>query len=139
MKLDAAQAARRLAASNDAYLVSRGVRALALCGMCEARPEEMASILDMLREAVGGTGSHDAEPFIFQTGEWAHYGFCSEPWVLSLYKWLTENSGAVPEEHTDAICGMLFGYSPPAISQFLRDEARGRLDASTVSVEPRSR
>ena len=114
----AVEAARYVKASNEAYLVSHGVRPMALCATVKAK--DTGAILEVMRK-VEQNRDGDAKPFILQIGERTHYGYYSEPWALNLFLWLEGHDGALPEEHSDAIYGMLHGYAPSSISQFLRD------------------
>ncbi len=116
MKLDAVQAARCLAASGDAFLVSRGVRTLAISGVCENQPKIILERFAMLRDAAQDTS---AQPFLLAVDGWVYYGFYLEPWALRLYEWLKHHDSTVPKEQADSIYGMLFGYAPPAISEYL--------------------
>jgi len=114
VKLNAVQTARYLAASEHSFLVSRGVRAIAACGMCEGTPDVMLETYKMLEEAAH---SQEAHAFVFQVGEWASYGYYSELWALRLYQWLFDQGSAIPEEHSDAIYGMLYGYHTSVINK----------------------
>lgn len=47
-------------------------------------------------------------------------GYVSEEWVFDLYVWMREAD--IPGNHLDALRGLLFGYSPSAISRFFARE-----------------
>lgn len=99
----------------QAYLVERGVRALALVGRVAPNEAEMlaaASKLEIL--AIG----RYIIPFVFNRGDGgADYGYAAAPWVFDLYRWITTSSD-VPKEQRTRITGLLLGYSAEAIKKF---------------------
>lgn len=117
--------------AEHAYLVARGVRALAVVGRCEADAAQMLSTATELeRHAQAG-----AVPFVFDRGDGvADYGYAAAAWVLDLYRWL--HSDGVPATYRHHVTGLLLGYSAAAIRE--HDEAgAGRLfDEATVVARP---
>jgi len=102
-----------------AYLVSRGVRAIALVGACEANGRSMMRARELLkRNALPGP-----LPFVLDCGNnRAEYGYAVADWALDLYRWTNdaERTRRVPARQCDRIFGLLFGYSPEAIGSYDR-------------------
>jgi hypothetical protein len=104
--------------AEQAYLVARGVRPMALVGWCPADEFIMLRAATRL-EAVAEPG---ALPFVIDHNDGqATFGFAAEPWVLDLYEWVSGDTD-VPQEHRERITGMLLGYAAEAISRY---EANG--------------
>lgn len=99
---------------NEAYLVERGVRPLALLETCEADETMRLKILTRLKSVCY---KMDVIPFVIDRGDGAtEYGIASSGWALNLYKWLLTTQ--IPQVQKDRICGLLFGYSIQSISRF---------------------
>ena len=95
----------------SAYLVSRGVRPMALAGTCEAGPMVMLRASTRL-----GTAAmrFDALPFVIDFGEGrADCGYATAKWVIDLYEATWRDRS--PFRHQ--ITGLLLGYSPSAIAR----------------------
>ena len=90
----------------QAYLVSRGVRALALMGSCE--PCEIAGMPHQLRARAGG---EPVVPFATPSGT---VGYASHAWVVDLVLW----ADSAPRIQRDRILGLLLGYDSDSIRQF---------------------
>lgn len=104
------------------YLVSRGVRALAIVGTCESDP------LEMLKTAttIEGIANGQAVPFVVDREDgFADYGFASSGWAVDLFRWTVVKSGPVSERQRGRILGLLLGYAPEAIARF-EDQSGGR-------------
>ena len=103
----------------EAYLISRGVRALALLKTTKTDRTSMLSALNELEEAasmVGATRGNNVLPFVVKhkSGHYATTGFASHPWVIDLFRWIDDSD--VPHPHRSRIIGLLLGYSPDAIA-----------------------
>lgn len=100
---------------NEAYLVSRGARPLALVGHCPAEPVLMLRVRTVLCEA------RQAElvlPFIFPEGDCpgqAAFGYAAHRWVIDHLEWAL--GAGLPPARRHEILGMLCGYSPAAIAR----------------------
>ena len=128
--------------SNDtiqeqAYLVSRGVRPLALLETVGSAPIEMLRAYNQLSSVRTGTGS-GVEPIVLvmerKDGTCADVGFAARAWVVETFKWVSDN---VPQPHLNRLLGMMLGYSPDAIAAL--DEAEsGELFTHhrTISSQP---
>jgi hypothetical protein len=90
----------------QAFLVARGVRPLALVGTVE--PCQVASAPNTLLRRADGEG---VIPFAIPSGL---AGYASHAWVVDLIQW----ADTAPRIHRDRILGLLLGYSPDAIRQF---------------------
>jgi len=112
----------------SAYLVSRGVRAMALAGTCQPGQENTLRAITRLRTAAQYLGD-SVIPFVIQSASYAvaDCGYASHPWVIGLYQWARSEACARAWGHE--ITGLLLGYSPAAIAR------HGELDAG----EPRQR
>ncbi len=104
----------------QAYLVSRGVRPLAI--VAESHGENPVAVLKAYNElcytlqsggiTVGGQTS--IIPVCYQNGEGSvKLGFAARSWIPDTLKWILEN---VPQPHLDRMLGLLLGYSPDAIA-----------------------
>ena len=104
----------------QAYLVSRGVRPLAI--VAESCNEDPVAVLKAYTEMCytlqrGGItvgGQSNIVPICYQNGEGSvKLGFAARAWVPETLKWILENA---PQPHLDRILGLLLGYSPDAIA-----------------------
>ena len=99
----------------NGYLVSRGVRPLALVGTVDADAVAMLRMLERLRTFSFGT-SQVASPIPFvlpvEDGR-AQAGFARRRWVVDTLKWVLCN---VPDPHQDRLLGLLLGYSEDAVA-----------------------
>lgn len=117
----------------QAYLIARSVRPLALLGHCEADPLVMLRIATALDACASGS----CIPFVIDRGDgFADYGFAAAPWVVELYSWAV--GGSVPEEQRTRIVGLVLGYGVEAIRAF-EDQASGRLFQPPSTTASRGR
>lgn len=104
--------------SNDAleeaaYLISRGVRPLALVGHCPAREGVMLRVRTRLSTAAL---PFDALTFVIREGHGsAAFGYAAHRWVIDLLGWVL--SDEVPPARKHEVLGLLLGYSPSAIAR----------------------
>jgi hypothetical protein len=99
------------ALTEAAYLVARGVRALALAGHCRADPMVMLRASTRLSVAAGGDG---ALPFVIDFGDGsASCGYAAAKWAIDLFESVVRDK----HPHRHQILGLLLGYSPAAISR----------------------
>jgi hypothetical protein len=104
----------------QARLVARGVRPLALVGSCESSGATTAR-LHLLTLTTPG-----AIPFaVPNDGGSAECGYAARAWVVDMLRW----AWTVPLVQRQRLLGLLLGYSPDAIGQF------EELTATNVSVE----
>ncbi|MGA2037220.1 MAG: hypothetical protein ABSH04_06520 [Acidimicrobiales bacterium] len=97
----------------QAYLVERGVRAIALAGICSVT--DKADVANAL--AIAGAYSPGAVPFILLKEDGlADYGYGASRWAIDLYAWAL--GPEVPSAQSERIFGLLFGYSAEAIERF---------------------
>lgn len=122
---------------NEAYLVSRGVRPVALLGHCPAEPVIMLRVRTLIGYA--RLASH-VIPFIFPEGEGtesAAFGYAQHRWSVDLLEWAL--TAAVPPVRKHEILGLLCGYSAAAIAR--HQEADGMwepvLPGTAVSEDAR--
>lgn len=120
------------------YLVSRGVRALAIAGCCASDPLTTLRIATRL----GALADSGSIPFVVDRGDgWADYGFAAARWAVDLYSWLAKNpQDAIPQHQKERILGLLLGYSSEAIRLF--EDSQRILPSFTASLtepEPSSR
>ena len=99
-----------------AYLVSRGVRPLALVGTVPATPEAMSHAEQDLFRCGSLHGNKSPLPFVLKGNDLAQCGYVSHSWVLDLFFWLER--GDVPLRQRERILGLLLGYSAAAIAEF---------------------
>lgn len=103
------------ALEESAYLISRGVRPLALVGHCPAEPVTMLRVRTVLATAAM---RFDAIPFILVEAdrpESASFGYAAHRWVIDLLEWVY--SRGVPKARKHQVLGLLLGYSPSAIAR----------------------
>ena len=105
----------------QARLVARGVRPLALIGHFSAHP------LTMLHTAtkIEGCAETGSIPFVIDRGDgMADYGYAAAQWVLDLYAWVIRIPGnTVPSAQRHRIVRLLLGYSVESIrhhEEFIR-------------------
>jgi hypothetical protein len=99
----------------QACLVARGVRAMALLGHCPAQPCTMLHIATKIEDCA----EPGSIPFVVDRGDGiADYGYAAARWVLDLYEWVVRGAGhTVPSVQRHRILGLLLGYSVEAIRQ----------------------
>ena len=113
----------------NGYLVSRGVRPLALVGTVETEPVTMLRMYDRLSSFSFGTSALAVPiPFVLPRNKLAEAGFASRGWIVDTLKWVLTN---VPEPHQRRLIGLLLGYSEDAVAA--HDEAMRGNPAITVS------
>lgn len=107
----------------EAYLVSRGVRPLALVGHCPGDSLVMLRVRTALHQA------RQAElvlPFIFperpyEDGEpSAAFGYAAHRWVIDCLEWAL--TADIPKARRHELVGLLCGYSPAAIARHQEQE-----------------
>jgi hypothetical protein len=99
----------------QAYLVSCGVRCVALVGECE--DTEFARLAAITRlEALSPKCECLAFAISRGTDELADCGYCRHSWVVDILTWISENHP--PDLVRDSILGLLCGYSSEAIASF---------------------
>jgi hypothetical protein len=106
----------RDALEEAAYLISRGVRPLALMGHCPAEPAVM--LLRVRTVLATATERFDAIPFILVEADRpqsASFGYAAHRWVIDLLEWVY--SRGVPKARKHQVLGLLLGYSPSAIAR----------------------
>ncbi len=97
----------------QAYLVSRGVRPMALLGTTAPDDAEVRSLLEL-----HGQHHPGALPFVVPlVGGWA-FGFAAAAWCVDLYVW----AQGQPEAQRERIEGLLLGYGAREIER--HEEAR---------------
>lgn len=103
------------------YLVSLGVRPMALIGEIEAHPIKMQNLYIKLsclawEEDVGGCAP-GVRPIAFviqdKEGVWARYGYAASGWIPETFKWLLDSA---EPKHRHRIVGLLLGYSVESIT-----------------------
>ena len=118
------------------YLVSLGVRPMALIGEIEAHPIKIQNLHIKLsclawKEGVGG-GAPGVRPIAFiikeKDSNLARYGYAASGWIPETFKWILDNA---PPKHLHRLLGLLLGYSDESIR--MHDEiSRGDLFPSTI-------
>jgi len=111
-----------------AWGISRGVRPLAqaAAGRISSLPEGGLNWLAKIVEEQSYPGVHKA---ILVVEDCYEVFYAAEEWVLDLYLWSC--SKEVPEKHSEAILGILLGYSPYAIAAYINRE--GEYARATLS------
>lgn len=116
--------------SEQAYLVARGVRLLAIVGTVENVLETMVDVRQKLYEAAVESAGSQARvpiPFLVEVSGIGRVevGFASHDWVVDVYEWLL--GGDVPDQMVGRVIGMLLGYSGDAVAQYERMQAGQRV------------
>ena len=109
----------------QAYLVSRGVRPLALVGSI---PVSNASSRMATQIRMGMVSDGLAIPFVFMPydDDFATCGFAAENWVIDLLKWSWAN---MPRREHELMLGLMLGYAPNEIRKF--DEIAAEWNSSS--------
>ena len=107
--------------AEQAYLIGRGVRLLAIVGPVEDATDTLVDVRQMLYDAaVESAGSQERTPIPFLIKDprtnWIRAGFAAHAWVIDVYEWLLTDS--VPDQMTSRVLGLLLGYSGDAVAQF---------------------
>lgn len=108
----------------NAYLLSRGVRLMALLDVIHNDDHEACRAYDRAFDITSGLGAMHALipiPFAIQSNRFdksVHVGFASHEWVIDMYRWAL--SGEMSEENFHRVRGLLLGYSGSAIAAFER-------------------
>ena len=111
------------------YLISKGVRPMALVGSCEAEPTIMLRAATLIETAAA---LQRVIPFVIDRGDgFADFGYASHQWVIELFEWAI--SEGCPRNKTHQIIGMLLGYSSSEIEAHTRRDGR-RFDASSATA-----
>jgi hypothetical protein len=120
------------ALAEQAYLVARGVRSLALAGHCHLSDSPVIALLTIATE-VERHAEPGSVPFVVDHGDGvASFGYSGSRWALDLYEWAVKDP-AVPQEQRHRIIGLLLGYSTPAISRHEEEGSGRRFDAPISS------
>jgi hypothetical protein len=107
----------------QAYLIAKGVRPMALMGTCVADPTTMLRVTSQLEIAA----EPNAIPFVLDRGDGlADFGYAASSWALDLFQWITRDDGLIPAHHKHRIRGLLLGYGVEAIRAF-EERSCGRL------------
>ena len=116
----------------QAYLVSRGVRPLALLGSTKLDEADMVSQYVRLNQLATGS----AIPFVLPRKDMdcAMAGFASAQWVIDLLEW-SYNQAPLRQHH--CIIGLLLGYSPSAIAEHDAREFGGNPKPQSTSIQQR--
>ena len=119
--------------SNDliqeqAYLVSRGVRPLALLSAIPLDESKMRDEFVRLNQLAG---QYAVIPFVLPRKDMkcAEAGFAAAPWVIELLAWSYEQ----PLRQRHQIVGLLLGYSPESIGAHDAREFAGNPIGSSMS------
>lgn len=112
----------------QAYLIARGVRRLALVGMCPAEQTVMTRVATRIEEH----GNENCVPFVvnLQDGH-AAFGYASAGWALDLYEWIMTTKH-VPQEQRERVLGLLLGYGTEAISHYESQGTGRRFSTATA-------
>jgi hypothetical protein len=108
----------------QAYLVARGVRPIAIVGQCRSSP----AVLLRAQTLLDNSSDVGAIPFVVDRGDGcADLGYAGARWAVDLFSWIVKDAqDAIPNEHRNRILGLLFGYSIEAIRLF-DDRQAGRV------------
>ena len=126
----------------QANLISRGVRPLALLGHVRPDPITMLRAYNRLEHLAprGGASAHEPIPIVMlrKDGSCADAGFAARQWVAETFKWVSDNA---PQPHLNHLIGLMLGYSPDAIAA-LDEVESGALFPDTITalreLEPNS-
>ena len=119
--------------SEQAYLVSLGVRPMALVSHIDVDEEKMTDALHQLR--FRACGYSNVISFVIPSMNnrpraVAHVGYTTKRWAVDLLKWAVDNA---PERYADYVIGLLLGYSPGAIEEY-----EMRMFANDLTTPPTS-
>lgn len=97
------------------YQLERGVRPMALLGGVPSEKAAMEEAYGRLQALSGPT----VIPFVIDVGTgWAQCGFASAQWAIELFRW-AHSIRPKSYNHIAMVTGLLLGYSPHAIGQYL--------------------
>lgn len=106
----------------QAYLVARGVRPLALLEPVGRNTAEMFEAWERVR-SIAGAADRGVIPFVFprEDSDSAMVGFASHHWVIDLLQWTCQQT---PQQY-HRIIGLLLGYSSDEIAEHDNREFAG--------------
>jgi hypothetical protein len=96
----------------QAYLVARGVRSLAVIGGCD----DTCEAIQEAETALSVTAQGKVISYVVPSGgQGMLYGYASHAWVVDLFRWALADC---PEHHAHRVIGLLLGYNPDSIREF---------------------
>ena len=111
-----------------AYLISRGVRPLALFNPFPAKPLLMKQVATRLENL--SLFLHGAIPFVVDQGDGeAIAGYAADKGLVETFVWVTNHA---PEPHVDRLVGLLLGYSVPAVAAYEQNQSIEQFDQSSI-------
>ena len=111
-----------------AYLISRGVRPLALFNPFPADPPLMLHVSTRLENL--SLSLRGAIPFVVDEGNgMAIAGYAANRGVVETFLWVEKTA---QKPHRDRLLGLLLGYSIPAIVTYEQEQSIRQFDMSTV-------
>jgi hypothetical protein len=118
--------------AEQAYLVARGVRPLALAGHCHLPEADVDVALLTVATELERHGEPGAIPFVVDHADGVmSFGYSASRWALDLYEWAVKDP-SVPQEQRHRIIGLLLGYDMPAISRHEEEGSGRRFAAATA-------
>ena len=120
------------AMKEQAWLISRGVRPLAILEWIEREPAEMENAFVRLNQHAGV--DHGIVPFVVPTNETsAAVGYARASWVVDVLTWVCRNA---PPRQFHCIMGLLLGYSADEIADHDARECVGNPTNQSTSMSP---
>ena len=115
--------------SEQAYLVARGVRPMALVGHCHSEPLVLLRIATEI-EKHGGPAIIS---FVIdhENGN-ASFGYAASEWAVDLYEWAVKETD-IPQVQRERIIGLLLGYAADAVSRYEEGTSGRRFSTATSS------
>lgn len=107
------------------YLVSRGVRPLAVVATILDDPEQASELWSRLASSTfGASVAVTPIPFVVRVVVFGttmvHGGYAARKWLIETWQWVHE---IVPASHRNRLTGLLLGYSVEAIAAFDESES----------------
>jgi hypothetical protein len=101
-------------------IVGRGTKPLAEIGNTTILPNQVEELEREIKTCLALAREPHVKGFLMaqDEGRWV-FGFYREPWVLEALEFLDQDAHLLPEYHRDWISGLLFGYTPSAVQEFL--------------------
>ena len=121
--------------SEQAYLVSLGVRPMALVRETNVNQEDADAALHGLQNAACGYSNVISFVIPWENNPYGRcvlQGYTTKRWIVDLLKWTMANA---PERYADYVIGLLLGYSPGAIEEYEMRMFANELTTPPTSME----
>ena len=101
---------------------------IAEVGNVKLQQSQLHLLEEDLRRCIDLADKPDVKCFVMATADqdrWS-YGFYRQPWAWEALKFIDQEGRNLPDFHRDWIVGLLFGYTPSSIEEYVRYSSGGQ-------------